>query len=115
MVILGTAGVDVIVGFLVTVGGSEGVRVWASVGVDVLVTGISTTRVTSDVATRVTCLVTSTVWRMGAGDGAAIDGAHETPINRIKHAASQRLRDFKRSAPFKYRSGLPVRERRISY
>jgi hypothetical protein len=101
MVILGAAGVDVRVGFLVMVGVRVGVRVWSRVGVGELITGTSTTRVTSDVTTRVTSLVISTVWRMGTGAGARMDGAQETPINRIRHAARQGIKNFKRFAPFK--------------
>ena len=57
MVILGGLGVSVrMEGVLVMVGDREGVKVWVSVGV--LVTGRSTTRVTSEVSTRVTSLVT---------------------------------------------------------
>ena len=101
MEIRGGAIVDVIVGFLVGMGVKGGGRVWTCVGVGVMVTGTSTTRVTSDVATRVTCLVTSTIWRMGIGKGAAIDGTQETLINKIKEAARQGIKNFKRFAPFK--------------
>ena len=57
----GGAGVGVMVGFLVMVGVKDGVNVWSSVGDGVMVTGIFNMRVTSDVSTRVTSLVTSTV------------------------------------------------------
>ena len=95
MEIRGAAIVEVMVGFLVTVRVSVGVMVCISEGEGVLVTGTSTTRVTSAVAMRVTCLVTSTVCRIGIGEAAAIDGAQETQINRNTHAARQGIKYFK--------------------
>jgi len=61
MVIRGAVKVGVIEGVLVMVGVKEGVNVWSSVRIGVCVTGLSTTRVTMDVSTRVISLVTSTV------------------------------------------------------
>jgi len=80
MAILGGAKVGVIEGVSVLVGGRDGVKVWSSVGDGVLVTGMFNTRVTMDVSTRVTSLVTSTVRMNGIDLGMATDGAQETLI-----------------------------------
>ena len=85
----GGAGVDVTVKNFVMVGFRVGVMVWASVGDGVAVTGIFTTRVTTDVSTRVISLVTSTVWTIGADTGEETDGAQETPIKMTMHAVKQ--------------------------
>jgi preprotein translocase subunit SecG len=101
MEIPGGAGVGVMVGFLVMVGVKDGVNVWSSVGDGVMVTGIFNMRVTSDVSTRVTSLVTSTFCITGTDIGLAANGAQATPANTNRNADKQGTRNFKRFAPFR--------------
>jgi hypothetical protein len=100
MVIRGGFGVGVMEGIRVMVGVREGVIVWSGVGDGVLVIGMFTTRVTSEVSTRVTSLVTSTVWRMGTISGEAGEGEQDAPTKISKKAVRPGTKNFNCFAPF---------------
>jgi hypothetical protein len=89
------------VGGLAIVGVRVAVRVWSRVGDGIVVAGTFTTRVTSDVSTRVTSLVTSTVCKMGTDIRVVTNGVQETPINMTRHAVRQGIRNFNLYTPFK--------------
>ena len=113
MEILGGAEVGVMVGLLVMVGVKDGGNVWSSVGDGVMVTGIFNTRVTSDVSTRVTSLVTSTFCITGTDMGLATNGAQATAVTTSRNAAKQDTSNFKRFFPFRKNRSWAIHDKKL--